>query len=276
MEQQLKEFQGIYDQIAEFLVNYSFQIIGAIIVLLLGMVVSRKFGRMVEEFMIKHNIDVTLSRFTGTAVRILIVAMVAVIALGKVGISVAPFVAAIGAVGLGAGLAMQGILSNYGAGVAIIITRPFVVGDTITVKGVTGLVKEVRMASTILANQDDIRIMIPNHHIMGEIIHNSAAETIVEMTLEVAYDSDPLRAVELIKAALASNPHISTTRPPQAGIHDFGNNGYRLGLRYWTGTARLFQTRCAANAAIYQTLRDHGIAIPLPQREVHMVADKSA
>lgn len=274
MEQQLKEFESIYKQIEQFLLNYSLQVVGAIIILLLGLFLARKAGSVVEKFMVKHCIDVTLSRFTASAVNIIIVTMVAVIALGKLGISVAPFVAAIGAVSLGAGLALQRLLSNYGAGIAIIVTRPFVVGDTITVKGVTGVVKQVRLGVTILANEDDVRILIPNHHIVGEILHNSSQDSIVEMTVEIAYSNDPLRAVELIRSAIEAQGVVSKDRVPQVGIQEFGANGYQIGIRYWAGTVRLFQYRCAVNAAIHKALDDNGIALAYPQREVRLLQAK--
>jgi small conductance mechanosensitive channel len=264
MEQQLALLTGIYDQIAKFLVNYTFQLVGAIIVLLLGLVLARKLGNWAEQFMLKHKIDVTLSRFAASAVKVIVIVMVAIVALSQIGVSVAPFVAAIGAVSLGAGLALQKQLSNYSAGVSIVITRPFVVGDTITVKGVTGVVKQVRLANTILADEDDVRITIPNHHIVGEIIHNSASESIVEMTFNIGYDSDPLRVVELVKAAIVSQDAVSKSRPPQVGIQEFGTNGYTLGLRYWAATVSLFQTRCQTNAAIHLALQRNAIVIPVP------------
>jgi len=152
MEQELQQAQEIYNLMVEFMVNYSFQIVGAIIIVLLGMFVGKKVSGLIENLMVRKNIDVTLSHFAAGFVKILIVAMTAIIALGKIGISVTPFVAAIGAVSLGAGLALQGLLSNYGAGLSIIVARPFIVGDTISVQGVTGIVKEVKLAYTVLSN----------------------------------------------------------------------------------------------------------------------------
>ena len=152
MEQELQQAQEIYNLMVEFMVNYSFQIVGAIIIVLLGMFVGKKVSGLIENLMVRKNIDVTLSHFAAGFVKILIVAMTAIIALGKIGISVTPFVAAIGAVSLGAGLALQGLLSNYGAGLSIIVARPFIVGDTISVQGVTGIVKEVKLAYTMLSN----------------------------------------------------------------------------------------------------------------------------
>ncbi len=114
MEQELQQAQEIYNLMVEFMVNYSFQIVGAIIIVLLGMFVGKKVSGLIENLMVRKNRDVTLSHFAAGFVKILIVAMTAIIALGKIGISVTPFVAAIGAVSLGAGLALQGLLSNYG------------------------------------------------------------------------------------------------------------------------------------------------------------------
>jgi small conductance mechanosensitive channel len=271
MEQEIAQFQTMYAQISSYLVNYSFQIIGAIIVGLIGLVVARKVGLVVEHQMVKHRVDVTLSRFTGSGVKILVLAMFIIIALGKLGISVTPFVAAIGALSLGAGLALQGMLSNYSAGVAIVVTRPFIVGDTITVQGVSGLVREVRLGATLLTNEDGVQIAIPNKFLVGEIIHNSFTDSIVEMTIDISYGADPMQAIELIRTAIDPQSGISKARAPQVGIQDFGANGYTLGIRYWSATEQLFQTRYAANAAIHKALQANGITIPLPQRVVHML-----
>ena len=150
MEQELAKAQEIYSLIIAFLVNYGFQVLGALVIVLLGLVVAAKTGKFVAALLIRHKVDVTLSQFTAGAVRIVILVMVLIIALGKIGISITPFVAAVGALSLGAGLALQGMLSNYGAGLAIILTRPFVVGDTITVQGVSGVVRVVKLSCTDL------------------------------------------------------------------------------------------------------------------------------
>jgi small conductance mechanosensitive channel len=273
MEQELAQFQNIYTLITQYIVEYSFQILGAIIILLLGMALARKVGNLVEGMMVRHKIDVTLSRFSGSGIRVIVIAMVMIIALGKLGISVTPFVAAIGAISLGAGLALQGMLANYGAGVAIVVTRPFSVGDTISVQGVSGIVTEVRLGATMLTNEDGVRITIPNQHIIGEIIHNSSAVSIVEMNIDIAYNCDPLQAVALIKAAIEAQAGLHREQPPQVGIFDFGVNGYTLGIRYWTSTEQLFHTRFQANAAIHRTLQQHGMVIPVAQREVRVLRE---
>ena len=273
MEGEIEQLQNIYNLIVQFLVNYSFQILGALIILIVGFAVARKIGRVVEDLLIKHNVDVTLSRFAGLAIKFLLFGMVLIIALGKLGISVTPFIATVGALSLGAGLALQGMLSNYSAGVSIIVTRPFVVGDTITVQGVAGIVRDVQLGCTILVNEDDVQITIPNKHIVGEIIHNSFTDSIVETTLVLSHGTDPHSAVSLILDAVCTTEGVSKKRAPQVGIQDFGNYGIVIGIRYWARTEILFQTRCKANAAIHKALHANDIVLPYPQQRVHVVQD---
>ena len=136
IDAELQQVEKYYNLITEYLVTYSMQIVGAILILVFGLWISQKVSNMVAALMQRHNIDITLTNFISNVIKVLLIIMFLIIALGKIGISVTPFVAAIGAASLGAGLALQGMLSNYGAGLAIIATRPFVVGDTIEVKGV--------------------------------------------------------------------------------------------------------------------------------------------
>lgn len=273
MEQELQQVNQIYQMIAEFFVKYSFQIIGALVIVLLGAVVARKISNLVLKLCEKRDLDITLSRFFANATRLSIIAMVAIIALQKVGISITPFIAAIGALSLGAGLAVQGLLSNYGAGLNIILTRPFVVGDTIRVKGVAGQVQEVHLAFTQLTDEDDVRITIPNRHIVGEIIHNSGEDTLAEETVGIAYDSDPGHAIAVIRKALEETDKVSMEKPPMIGIEDFADSSINIGIRFWAPTCHYFDTRYRANAAIFDALKAAGITIPFPQREVRVLKD---
>jgi len=266
MKEEIDQFKAIYDLIVTFFVTYSFQLIGALIILLIGLLVSNRVARLVSRTCDKHGLDVTLSRFLASCTKIIIIVAVAVICLGKIGISVTPFVAAIGALSLGAGLAMQGLLSNYGAGFNIILTRPFIVGDTITVQGVTGIVKEVRLAQTILSDEDEI----PNRHIVGEIIHNSNDFKVVESTLGVAYSSD----IDQVSSTIIAVLHqlgVDTNRPPQVGIDEFGDNSINFGIRFWVPTDKYHQLRFRVNDELFKALHLAGIEIPFPQREIRLL-----
>ncbi len=272
VKQELVQFQEIYNLVVEFFVNYSFQIIGALIILLLGLWVAGKVSNWSLALMQRHNLDVTLSRFIASCVKILIVAMVAIVSLGKLGISVTPLIAMIGAVGLGAGLAIQGLLSNYSAGLTIVLTRPYVVGDTIQVQGVSGLVKEVHLSHTLLTNEDGVDISIPNKHVVGEIIHNSHANTLAEVAIDIAYSADPEQASELLKSVLATfGDEICQDPAPQVGIEAFGESGITLGVRVWIPTERYYDLLYRINLALFNALKEAGVEIPFPQREVRLL-----
>jgi len=273
VKEELQQAQAVYKLVTEFFITYSFQILGALIILALGVLVARKVSDLVFRLCERKELDITLSRFIASATKIAIIAMVAIIALGKLGISVTPFVAAIGALSLGAGLAMQGLLSNYGAGLNIILARPFVVGDTIRIKDVIGQVKEVHLAYTLLSDEDDVEITIPNKHIVGEIISNSHTDTLAEETVGISYDSDPDQAISVITQALEKVDGLSDARKPLVGIEDFADSSINIGIRFWAPTSSYFETRYRANSAIYSALQSANIVIPFPQREIRILSD---
>ena len=270
MRDDLDKVNEIYDMVVTFFVTYSFQLLGALIILIIGLLISNRLARLVLAVCERHQMDITLSRFLASCTRIVIIIMVGVICLGKIGVSVTPLVAAIGAASLGAGLAVQGLLSNYGAGLNIILTRPFVVGDTISVQGVTGVVEEVRLAHTILTDEDEVTISIPNRHIVGEIIHNSKAFRVVEAIVGVAYDSDPRKVKAIILKVLTDNGVVNN-RDPQIGIDGFGDSSIDYAVRFWVPTEHFHQYRLRVNDQLLDALQEAGIRIPFPQREVRVL-----
>ncbi|MGH1372916.1 MAG: mechanosensitive ion channel family protein [Cellvibrionaceae bacterium] len=273
LKAELDQASAIYDMVIEFFVNYSFQILGAVLILLAGMLIARKIGNLVQRLCEKKNLDITLSRFIASTAKILVVVMVAIIALGKLGISVTPFLAAVGALSLGAGLAVQGLVSNYGAGLNIILTRPFVVGDTISVQGVSGLVKEVHLAYTILSNEDETEINIPNKHIVGEIIHNSFKNTLAEISIGIAYHEDSDQAIAHIERALAGLDGICQEKKPQVGIESFADSAVQIGIRVWLPTEHYFTLLHKVNSTAYKALKTNEVDIPFPQRHVTVLKE---
>ncbi len=268
---EVEKITALYDVIIEFVVNYSFQLLGALIVLIIGLFIAGRVSRRVEQLLLTRKFDVTLSRFIANMLRVAIVIMVAVVVLNKLGVNITPMVAAIGALSLGAGLAVQGLLTNYSAGLNIIITRPYVVGDTITLLGVTGVVQEVHLAATLLTNEDDEIISIPNRHIIGEIITNSKECRVVELEIGVAYHTDIDQACSVITKALAEIDG-NHNKAPHVGIDNFGDSAIVLGVRFWSPTEKFFEQKYKSNLAIFKALNAANIAIPFPQREVTLLA----
>ena len=278
IDSEIQQVEKYYNLIMEYLVTYSMQILGAILILFFGLWIAQKVSNMVAGLMQRHNIDVTLTNFVSNVIKVLLIIMFLVIALGKIGISVTPFVAAIGAASLGAGLAMQGMLSNYGAGLAIIATRPFVVGDTIEVKGVSGQVKTIELGHTILINEEKVEITIPNKHIVGEILHNSFSYSLVKGEIDIAYDANADLAIELIEKVLDEHELVSDSPHAQVGIERFAESGVTLSYRFWVPTTKIIETKLAVNRNVFKAIQGADIEIPFPQRIVtlNQTNDKGA
>ncbi len=272
MMEELEAVEKYMDLIVEFAVKYGFQVVYAIIILIIGLIIARWLSNMVVRVCESRHLDITLSRFLGNVVRLTVIAFVLIIVLGKFGITMTPFIAAIGAVAFGSSLALAGLLSNYGAGLSIIITRPFVVNDTIQIQGVSGVVEEVGLAATRLSTEDGEQITIPNKHIVGEILINSYENKVVEARIGISYDDDAQKAIDTIQKALHAIPDIVSEPAPQIGIEEFDDSSVNIGMRYWVPTKKYFQTLYQANLAVYNALDQAGITIPFPQRDIHMAA----
>jgi len=264
MEKELESMQKFYDIIIEFFVNYSFQFIGAIIILFIGFYVAKKVSSFVENLCLRKEMDITLTKFMTMTLKIVIIAGVAIISLGKLGITLTPFVAAIGAMSLGAGLALQGLLSNFGAGISIIATRPFVVGNTITIQGYTGIVKIIKLAYTVLETEDKEEITIPNKHVVGETLINSFEYTIVEMSVGIEYTPNPEKAIDIIANVLDQIEGISKESKVQVGIKEFADAAITIEYRYWAITQQFNEIQYKVNLAVYQALQKNTINIPFP------------
>lgn len=270
LKAEIDQVANIYNIIIDFFANYSFQLIGALIIFIFGFILAGKISKFVLRLCQRHNLDITLSQFLASTTKMLIVVMITVISLSKLGISVTPFIAAIGAVSLGAGLALQGLLSNYAAGFNIIIIRPFVVGDTISVQGVTGVVEEVLLAYTLLRDEDDVAITIPNKHIVGEILHNSKHDSLLELKVGISYKNNPLEVTKLLEEAMLSLGIVGENRKLQVGIDEFSDSAITIAVRLRTPTVNLYDTKYKAYAKIYAVLDEANITIPYPQRDVHL------
>ena len=264
MEKELQTLNKLFDTGIQFAVAYGFQILGAVIVMVIGLQIAVWVGRRVAAFAEHKGVDVTLSRFIGNAVKIVIVAVVIIITLGNFGVTITPLIALAGASAFGLTVAIQGQLANYSAGLSIILFRPFVVGNTVTVKGVSGVVEEVSLTATTLIGEDGERISVPNRSIIGEVLINSESWRVVETKIAVDAGVDAGRAVAALQRALASFAELATGPKPQVGVHDFGLGAIVLGLRFWVPSKRYFELRYAVNAAALAALRAEGIGLVRP------------
>ena len=272
MEEQVATVGTLVDTLIEFGVKYGFQVLGALIVLVIGYVVARWVAKAVERASERKGLNLTLRKFLADVSKIVIMVFAVIIAMKKFGITIDPLIAAIGAMAFGLTFALQAPMSNYAAGLVIILTRPFIIGNTIAVAGVSGVVEEIKLAVTTLSTEDGELITVPNKSIVGEVLVNSYENKIVEGLVGISYGDDPQRAIGAIVETLGLFYQVVSKPPPQIGIQEFGDSSVNIGFRYWVPTKQYYQTLYEVNGAVYKALKDAGISIPFPQREVAIVS----
>lgn len=270
MNSELAVVQQVYGLVVDFLVNYSFQLTGALIILAAGFVAGSWVAGILLRIQERRNVDVTLRQFIASASRLVVVGLFVVIALGKLGISITPLIAAVGGLAVGASFAIQGPVSNYGAGLIIILTRMYKVGDTIAVQGCAGVVTQIDLAATRLVAEDGEEIIIPNKHIVGEIHRNSRDNRLAEGRVPIDRDADPARAAALVGEVLAATPGLPRTPPPVIGIEAFERGALVIGYRYWVPTTRFFELTFAVNDGIHRAFSTTGIRLAVNRQAVEM------
>ena len=196
--------------------------------------------------------------------------MVAV--LGLFGIPTASFVAVLGAAGLAVGLALQGTLSNFAAGVMLLVFRPFGLGDLVEVAGAIGKVEEVGIFSTVLNTTDNVRVIVPNAEIFGQVIKNYTGndQRRIDLVVGVGYDDDLALAQRTIESALVATPGVLSEPPPVVAVHELGDSSVNFVARPWCETDGYWDVRWEATRRVKEALDAAGCSIPFPQRDVHL------
>src|SRR4030095_1796728 len=206
------------DVTLDLAIRYGFQVLGAVVILAVGLLVARWVGNLADNWLQKRALEPPARTLMVRVVRVVVMVLTLVGALDKFGFQIAPLVAGIGVAGLGIGIALQGVLSNVVAGLTIIFTKPFRVGEFIQVAGVQGEVSTIELFSTTLAHPDRSRVVIPNRKIVGEILHNYGTVRQPPLTLPVAYRSDPGTVLALAREVLAADPRVLRDPEPVVGI----------------------------------------------------------
>jgi small conductance mechanosensitive channel len=270
MQEELDMIQKYTDIVIGYLASNAVRLVIGFVILLIGLYFAKAISRTVLKLCAKRNIDVTLSRFFASSVKVIIIVLASVVALSKIGVEITPFIALLGAGAFGFSLAVQGPISNFGAGIVIILTRPYVVGDTLRVHDVAGVVDEVNLGQTLLASEDGERISIPNRKILGEILTNSYEFRIIEGVVRISYSDNPETAIKVVTEALSGIRTLDSGKQPEIGIEAFGDSSVNIAYRVWAPTQSYHQTLYEVNLAVYKAVQEAGLTIPFPQRDVNL------
>lgn len=259
VEQSYQTITTFINTAIQWTIAHGFQVLGALVLFYIGVRLARWAGRQIRRIATVRGLDQTLMDLASTLVQVVIVAVLIIITLGNLGIEVTPFVALLGAGTLGVTMALQGVLSNMAAGVAIILSRPFRIGHTIAVAGQSGVVHEIGLPATVIQGEDGEKITIPNKHIVGQVIVNSDRKRVVEYRIALAADQDVTTAITAVRQAFDRFPDLAEAPCAQVGLHEFTYGGILLGLRFWVPSRQYFERRYAVNRAGHESLRTSGV-----------------
>ena len=258
-----------------FLVLYGFQILGAILILIAGAVVAGWVGKISKRWLEEHHLEPPIRQLIVRAVKLLVFALAVVLALDKFGVQIAPIVAVIGVAGVGLGLAMQGMLGNLVAGLTIIFTKPYRVGEYIELLGVYGQITDIELFSTKLVHSDRSVVTIPNRKIIGEILHNYGTVRQLDLNVGIAYDADLARALSAIDDILRENPRVLKDPTPVVGISKLGDSSINISVQPWAAVGDYGSAQLELYQTILEQFRAKQIDIPFPQSEVRLFVDRT-
>jgi len=261
----------IKDQIVEFLVKYGFQMLGAAVILACGFFVANLVGKLVQKTLHRFKLEPPVELLFVRLAKLLVLAITLVLVVSKIGVDIAPLVAGMGVIGVGIGLATQGVLANLVAGLLIIFTKPFRIGQYIEMLGEEGLVHEIDLFSTKLMHADRSIVVIPNRKISGEILHNYGTIRQLNLEVGVGYSSDLAKVEQTVREIMANNPKVLKNPAPAYGVKSLGQSSINLAVAPWV----LAENYGAASSELYRAILDafraRQIEIPYPQQEIRVL-----
>ena len=253
-------------------IDLGIKIATALAIFLIGKFLIKILVRGISRVMQKQGVDKTLETFICNLIRMSLMVVVVIAAIGAMGVETTSFIAIFGAAGLAVGLALQGSLSNFASGVLIILFRPYRVGDYIEAAGIVGSVEQVQILTTILKTGDNKQIIVPNSQIMDSIITNYSANDTrrVDMVVGVSYNDDLDKVRKTLEELLAADERILLEPAPLIAVSELADSSVNFIVRPWVNSADYSGVMFGMTEAIKKRFDKEGISFPFPQQDVHL------
>ena len=264
--------QLLQDKGIELGVDLGIKVATALAIFFVGKLVIRAVVGAVRKVMHKQEVDKTLETFICNLVRTVLLVLVIIAAIGALGIETTSFIAIFGAAGLAVGLALQGSLSNFASGVLIVLFRPYRVGDFIEAAGISGVVEQVQILTTIMKTGDNKQIIVPNSQIMDSIITNYSANDTrrVDMVIGVSYDDDLDKVRATLEELIAADDRILDEPAAKIAVSELADSSVNFIVRPWVNTADYLGVMFDLTEAIKKRFDQENISFPFPQQDVHL------
>ncbi|MDX2410525.1 MAG: mechanosensitive ion channel [Woeseiaceae bacterium] len=253
-------------------IEFAINLVTAIAIFYVGRMVVGLLMRGLKKMMQAQDVDVTLQSFVGNLVRMVLLVFVIIAAISALGIQTTSFIAILGAAGLAIGLALQGSLSNFASGVLIVLFRPYKVGDFVEAAGISGVVEEVQILTTVLKTGDNKKVIVPNGQIMDSVITNYSAndQRRVDMVVGVSYDDDLDKVRNTLEQLVAADDRILDDPACTIAVSALADSSVNFVVRPWVKSADYWGVMFELTEAIKKRFDKEGISFPFPQQDVHL------
>lgn len=264
--------------VTALITTWGVRVVGAIAVLIIGSLIARAIRGAVRNALEKRGVDKTLVPFISGLAYYTLMAFVIIAVLGLFGVQTASIIAVFGAAAFAVGLALQGTLSNFAAGVMLLIFRPFKVGDYVDAGGTAGSVVSIGIFSSTLNTPDNVCIIVPNSGIYGQTIKNYATNDTRrnDMVVGISYADDVGRAVETIRRVLGDDPRVLKEPEAVIAVSELGDSSVNLVVRPWCRREEYWNLRFDLTRKFKEELEGAGCSIPFPQTDVHLYQESES
>jgi small conductance mechanosensitive channel len=271
MNNQLDPLAHAKDTLLDLAIRFGPKMLTAILILTVGLFVAGWAARAIARGLRRFDLEPPVRQLLTRTARVLVVGLFAIMALQNLGVELLPLIAGLGVAGAGIALATQGVLSNMVAGLTIIFTKPYRVGEYIAIVGVEGQVEAITLFNTALTHPDRSRIIVPNRKVVGEILHNYGRIRQSEILVGVAYESDLARALGAIRELVAANPRVLAEPAAVIQVASLADSAVQIAIKPWVAVTDYSAVASELNVSLLEQLRRLDIAIPYPQREVRLI-----
>jgi len=254
------------------IVAWGIKILGAVAIYIVGKWIAKFLTNLFRKMLERSNTDITLVKFLGDLVYFGLIVLVIIAALGTLGVNTTSFAAIIGAAGLAVGLALQGNIANFGAGVVLLFLRPFKVGDFVEAGGAVGIIDTIGIFNTTFKTGDNRVIIVPNSNIIGGNITNYSREAIrrIDLVIGVGYEDDLKFVKSTLEEILANHPKVLKDPAPAVALAELADSSVNFNVRPWVKSEDYWGVRSELLETIKTTFDEKGINIPYPQMDVHV------
>ena len=272
------DFEAILQSLIEGISSYGIQILAALAIFIIGRIVANLITRALRATMEKRKVEPSLISFASSLTHAALLVFIVLAALGKLGVQTTSFVAVIGAAGLAIGLALQGSLSNFAAGVLILIFKPYKVGDYVVAGGGEGIITEIGIFTTTLITLDNRTQILPNAVATGGVIENYTKQGTrrLDLVAGVSYGDDVLKVKKVLQEILENEPRILKDPTPTVGLMEMGDSSINFAFRPWVKCEDYWDLFFELQERIKVRFDEENITIPFPQRDVHLIKTDQA